>query len=113
MAALITAAGNLAGEGRRDVGLLFVVGEETDSLGAKTANALARGSKYLVVGEPTGNVLGSGHLGILTVALAAKGRRIHSAFPHLGESAVEKLLDVLADLRRLDLGRDPVLGRRG
>ncbi len=110
MAALITAAGNLAAEGRRDVGLLFVVGEETDSVGAKTANSLARGSKYLVVGEPTGNVLGSGHLGILTVALAAKGRRIHSAFPHLGESAVEKLLDVLADLRRLDLGRDPVLG---
>ena len=110
MAALITAAGKLAGAGRRDVGLLFVVGEETDSRGAKAANALARGSKYLVVGEPTGNVLGRGHLGILTVALAAKGRRVHSAFPHLGESAVEKLLDVLADLRRLEFGRDPVLG---
>jgi len=110
MAALITAAAGLAEAGRRDVGLLFVVGEETDSLGAKTASALARGSKYLIVGEPTGNILGRGHLGILTVGLATKGKRVHSAFPHLGESAVEKLLDVLADVRRIDFGRDPVLG---
>jgi len=110
MAAMIAAAADLIAAGRRDLGLLFVVGEETDSLGAKTANALSSGSKYLIVGEPTGNVLGSGHLGILTVALTARGRRIHSAFPHLGESAVEKLLDVLADVRRIEFGRDASLG---
>jgi len=116
MAALIMAASDLAGEGRRDIGLLFVVGEETDSRGAKTANALAasapapHGPRFLIVGEPTENILGRGHLGILTVALSTTGRRAHSAFPHLGESAVEKLLDVLADIRRLDFGRDPVLG---
>jgi len=116
MAAMMTAARDLAAEGRRDIGLLFVVGEETDSRGAKTANALASQAPpasapgFLIVGEPTGNVLGRGHLGILTVALAAKGRRMHSAFPHLGESAVEKLLDVLVDLRRLDFGSDPSLG---
>lgn len=116
MAALITAASDLVREGRRDIGLLFVVGEETDSRGAKAANALAasapapRGPRFLIVGEPTENVLGRGHLGILTVALSTTGRRAHSAFPHLGESAVEKLLDVLADIRRLDFGRDPVLG---
>lgn len=116
MATMLTAAQELVTEGRRDIGLLFVVGEETDSLGARTANALAAqappaaGPRFLIVGEPTGNILGCGHLGILTVALAAKGRRIHSAFPHLGDSAVEKLLDVLADIRRLDFGSEPVLG---
>jgi acetylornithine deacetylase len=116
MAALITAASDLVREGRRDIGLLFVVGEETDSRGAKAANALAasapapQGPRFLIVGEPTDNVLARGHLGILTVALSTTGRRAHSAFPHLGESAVEKLLDVLADVRRLDFGRDPVLG---
>jgi acetylornithine deacetylase len=116
MAALITAASDLLREGRRDLGLLFVVGEETDSRGAKAANALAasapaaRGPRYLIVGEPTENVLGRGHLGILTVALSTSGRRAHSAFPHLGESAVEKLLDVLSDVRLLDFGSDPVLG---
>jgi acetylornithine deacetylase len=110
MAAMIAAAAGLVSAGRRDFGLLFVVGEETDSLGAKTANALAPGSRYLIVGEPTGNVLGSGHLGILTVALTARGKRIHSAFPHLGESAVEKLLDVVGDLRRIAFPADPALG---
>jgi acetylornithine deacetylase len=116
MAALIAAAVDLAREGRRDIGLLFVAGEETDSRGAKTADGLAAaamsapGPRFLIVGEPTENVLGRGHLGVLTVALATTGRRAHSAFPHLGESAVEKMLDVLADVRRLDFGRDPVLG---
>jgi len=34
----------------------------------------------------------------------------HSAYPHLGESAIEKLLDILADVRRLPLPDDPMLG---
>jgi len=111
MAALITTAAELAREGTKDVGLLFVVGEETDSAGAKKANSLDTGSQFLVVGEPTENKLGRGHKGVLTIKVSAKGRRAHSAFPHLGESAVEKLLDALERLRKLDLGEDPVLGR--
>jgi acetylornithine deacetylase len=111
IAALITAASGLNREGIKEFGLLFVVGEETDSLGAKMANSLGIKSKFLIVGEPTENKLGRGHKGVLTIRLAAKGRRAHSAFPELGESAVEKLLDGLAGLRRLDMGEDPVLGR--
>ena len=34
----------------------------------------------------------------------------HSAYPHLGESAIEKLVDVLADLREVPLPQDPLLG---
>jgi len=111
MAALIAAAVDLNQDGIKDVGLLFVVGEETDSLGARRANSLKGGSRFLVVGEPTENKLGRGHKGVLTIRLSARGRRAHSAFPELGESAVEKLLDALAVLRSLDLGEDPVLGR--
>jgi acetylornithine deacetylase len=35
----------------------------------------------------------------------------HSAYPHLGESAIEKLLDVLERVRRMPLACDPVLGQ--
>jgi acetylornithine deacetylase len=110
MASMIFAAGELADEGLRNSGLLFVVGEETDSLGAKKADELKPRSAFIIVGEPTENKLGSGHKGLLNLKLSAKGRRAHSAFPHLGESATEKLLDVLHDIRRLDLGEDSVLG---
>lgn len=110
LAAMIAAAQALIEDGVRRIGLLFVVGEETDSVGAKMANALDPGSRFVIVGEPTGNKLGSGHKGILTVRLKAKGRRAHSAFPKLGESAVEKLLDALAGIRSMDLDEDPVLG---
>ena len=34
----------------------------------------------------------------------------HSAYPELGESAIEKLLDALEKIRRLPLPVDPVLG---
>jgi len=111
MAAMIEAVRILDREGTKDVGLLFVVGEETDSSGALKANALDLGSKFIVVGEPTGNKLGRGHKGILTFRLSAKGRRAHSASPQRGRSAIEKLLDALGALRALDFGEDPLLGR--
>ena len=110
MAAMMIAGLELSREGIKDVGLLFVVGEEEDSVGARHANSLNPGSRFVIVGEPTGNLLGCGHKGILTIRLAATGRRAHSAFPNLGDSAIERLLDVLADLRKLDLGEDPILG---
>ncbi|MDD8026799.1 MAG: M20/M25/M40 family metallo-hydrolase [Acidobacteriota bacterium] len=111
LAAMSAAAFRLADGGARGFGLLFVVGEETDSLGARTADALGTGSGALIVGEPTGNKLGLGHKGVLFVKVIASGRRAHSALPHLGESAVEILLDVLNDIRAADFGADPVLGR--
>ena len=97
--------------GISNVGLLFVVGEERGSDGAKAAQALASGSKFLVNGEPTDNRLGIGTRGALRYNLRAKGRAAHSSFPELGESAIEKLIDALVMMRTMDMPDHPVLGR--
>ncbi len=110
IASQVAAAERLLGEGARDFGLLFLVGEETLSDGARAANAAPRGSKYIINGEPTDNKLAVGTKGILRLDIRTRGRMAHSAYPELGESAIEKLLDVLAEVRRLPLPRDPVLG---
>jgi acetylornithine deacetylase len=110
IAAMLHAVEELLAEGRRGFGLLLLVGEETDSLGAQVANRYPRGSRYLVDGEPTENRLALGCKGYLYLALEAEGRAAHSAYPELGDSAIDKLLDVLARLRGLSLPADPVLG---
>jgi acetylornithine deacetylase len=111
IAAMITAAADLRADGYRSLGLLFLVGEETHSDGAKVADAISPGPRYLIMGEPTENVLATSHKGILTVKVRARGRRAHSCYPELGESAVDKLLDILASIRGLNFGQDPELGR--
>jgi acetylornithine deacetylase len=111
IAAMISAAENLLGRGTRNFGLLFVVGEEKDSLGALRAAKNPRGSKFVINGEPTENKLALGSKGALRYVLTARGRLAHSAYPDLGESAIEKLLDVLADIRRIPLPQDSLLGR--
>jgi len=110
LASQILAAERLRQEGVRDFGLLFLVGEETSSDGAQAANSVPPGSKYIINGEPTENKLVIGSKGNLRLDLNTRGRMAHSAYPHLGESAIEKLLDILTDLRRLALPRDPMLG---
>ena len=110
IASQVMAAERLRAEGVNNFGLLFLVGEEIMSDGARKANESPRGTKYMINGEPTENKLALGTKGFLRVDLHARGRMAHSAYPHLGESAIEKLLDVLADVRRLALPRDPVLG---
>ncbi len=104
-AAQIAAAERLRDQGVA-VGLLFVVGEERDSAGAKVANEQPRGARFLINGEPTDNRLALASKGALRVELFAEGRMAHSAYPELGESAIDKLVSVLADLRGLEL---PVL----
>lgn len=110
-AAQMLAAERLRQEGMEDFGVMFLVGEETVSDGATTANLAPRGTRYMVNGEPTENRLALGSKGILRVDLRARGRMAHSAYPHLGVSAIDALLDVLADLRRMPLPHDPVLGQ--
>lgn len=92
------------------VGLLFLVGEERDSQGAQTANEQSRGVKYLINGEPTENRLAMATKGTLRVELVARGRMAHSAYPELGESAIEKLLDALHEIRKLKLPDNPKAG---
>jgi acetylornithine deacetylase len=112
LAAQIAAAQRLRAEGERAIGLLFVVGEERGSDGARVANEHApAGVKFLINGEPTDNRLGAATRGVLRVRLRAIGRAAHSSFPELGESAIDKLLDALMVLRGLQLPDDPLLGR--
>lgn len=92
------------------VGLLYVVGEERDSAGAKVANLDGHGSKFLINGEPTENKLALATKGALRVELRAHGRMAHSAYPELGESAIEKLVHVLHDLIAAELPIDEEIG---
>ncbi len=102
IAAQIAAAGRLRAEGVK-VGLLFVVGEERDSAGAKVANQQPRGCRFLINGEPTDNRLALASKGCLRVELYAEGKMAHSAYPELGESAIDKLVAALNDLQSLAL----------
>jgi acetylornithine deacetylase len=112
LAAQVAAAERLRAGGETRIALLFVVGEERGSDGARVANAHApAGVRYLVNGEPTDNRLGSATRGVLRVRLKARGRAAHSAFPELGESAIDKLLDALMVIRGIQLPEDPLLGR--
>jgi acetylornithine deacetylase len=110
IAAMITAAGELLAAGARGFGLLFVVGEETDSLGAQAAERQPRGSRFLINGEPTENRLALGSKGALYLKVEAEGTAAHSAYPELGVSAIDRLLAALARLREVPLPSDPVLG---
>jgi acetylornithine deacetylase len=110
LVAQIAAAERLRAAGEARVGLLFVVGEERGSEGAKAANALAPGSRFLINGEPTDNRLGRATRGVYRVRLKATGRAAHSSRPELGESAIEKLVDALVAARTVDWPDDPALG---
>jgi acetylornithine deacetylase len=109
IAAQVAAAGCLREAGVK-VGLLFVVGEERDSAGANEANKHPRGSKFLINGEPTDNCLALATKGALRVELRAHGRMAHSAYPELGESAIDKLVEALHDVLAMRLPIDPEIG---
>ena len=110
IAAMTGAAEKLLGERLRNFALLFVVGEERNSAGAAVAARAPRGSKYLVNGEPTENKVALASKGILRFEIEAHGRMAHSAYPELGESAIEALLDALDTVRRMPLPHDALLG---
>lgn len=93
------------------VGLLFLVGEERDSAGAKVANQQANECKFLINGEPTENRIAVASKGSLRVQLTASGRMAHSAYPELGESAIDKLVEALHRLQQIKLPSDPDIGR--
>jgi acetylornithine deacetylase len=110
IAAMLKAAEALLDDGRTDFGMLFVVGEERNSAGASHAAAHPVGSQYLINGEPTENKLAVGSKGALRYEINAAGRMAHSAYPELGDSAIEKLLDALTQIRAIPLPADGVLG---
>jgi acetylornithine deacetylase len=107
---MLAAADRLVASGESRVGLLFVVGEEEGSEGARAANTLPTHSLYLINGEPTESRMASGAKGSLRIVVHTTGREAHSAYPTLGQSAIVPLVDLLAALPALVLPRDPVLG---
>jgi acetylornithine deacetylase len=110
IASMLVAAERLLNQGVRNIGLLFVVGEERNSAGAYHAAANPRGSRYIINGEPTGNRLALGSKGALRYEVVGRGKMAHSAYPELGVSAIEKLLDALEAIRKVELPVDSVLG---
>ena len=112
IAAQIMAAEQLRSEDLKQVGLLFTVDEEMGSLGAQVANEAipATRPRFLINGEPTDNKLAAATKGSLRVVLNTKGRAAHSAYPEQGASAIEAMLDVLADVRDCAWPEDELLG---
>ncbi len=110
IAAQVFAAQRLKDEGLTNIGLLYVVGEEDGSDGARVANSIPNTNKFLINGEPTESRQAIATKGALRVVIETKGKLAHSAYPELGESAIEKLLDILNDIRRHDWPADAELG---
>ena len=112
IAAQIFAAERLLREGVKDLGLLFTVDEELSSAGAQAANnhPLGRECRFLINGEPTDNRLATGTKGSVRAIITTKGRAAHSAYPEAGDSAIEKLLDILHDIRACEWPEDSFFG---
>jgi acetylornithine deacetylase len=111
IACMIAAAEKLLVAGTKNFALLFVVGEERNGVGALVAAKNPLGSRYLINGEPTENRIALGAKGALRYEIIARGRLAHSAYPELGSSAIETLLDVLQAIRTIELPEDELLGR--
>jgi len=113
IAAMIAAGELLRGGGFDDFAFLFVVGEETDSIGAKTANVEFKdlGSEYVVVGEPTESTFARASKGALTIFAAFDGKAGHSAYPERGDSAIAKMVAAIAEINAADWGTHEILGK--
>lgn len=112
IAAQITAAEQLRKEGINDIGLVYTVEEERASTGAKALNLhpLAAKCEYMINGEPTDNDLAIGSKGTFRLILKTTGKAAHSAYPEEGDSAIEKLLDILEDVRHTKFPNDEFFG---
>ncbi|MBA2493269.1 MAG: M20/M25/M40 family metallo-hydrolase [Acidobacteria bacterium] len=112
VASQIFAAEELRKQNINDIGLLFTVDEEQGSSGARMANkhSIAAKCEYLINGEPTDNDLAVGSKGSLRLMVRTKGTAAHSAYPEMGESAIEKLLDILQDVRQIEFPNDDFFG---
>ncbi len=112
IAAQITAAEQLRKQGIEDIGLLYTVEEERSSTGAKAANEhpIAAKCEYMINGEPTDNDLAIGSKGTFRLRIHTTGKAAHSAYPEEGESAIEKLLDILDDIRNTRFPTDDFFG---
>ncbi len=112
IASQITAAERLREQGIDKIGLLYTVDEEEAGTGAKVANGhpIAEKCRFLINGEPTDLDLAIGSKGSLRLLLKTEGKAAHSAYPEMGDSAIEKILSVLQDILEADLPKDDFFG---
>lgn len=112
-AAMIAAGERLRSRGIVDFAFLFVVGEETDSIGAKMANPefAGRGSEFVVVGEPTESTFARASKGAFTCTVRFQGVPGHSAYPERGDSAISKLVAAVSEINAAEWGEHEVLGK--
>lgn len=96
--------------GMTDFGLLVLSGEETGSFGAKAYTRDCQGAEAVIVGEPTGNAMVTASKGTRAFTVRIAGRPCHSGYPQLGESAVDKFIDIVNRLRSTVFPMDPELG---
>lgn len=98
----------------RDVVLAATAGEEVDCCGASrlVARGALDGAGGLVIGEPTGGAVATGHRGALWIELETTGRTAHGSMPSAGVNAVMHMHALIARLAHLDIARppDPLLG---
>ena len=96
------------------LGMLFVVSEETSGAGMKAFAQYASNTTFRagIFGEPTESKLASGHKGSFGVTLKAIGKAAHSAYPWLGVSAINYLVDAISALNTLEpaLPKSELLG---
>jgi len=111
IAAMLSAGERLRQSGVEKFGYLFVVGEEVNGAGAKVANTAKWNSDFVIVGEPTGNLMATAQKGTFNANISFEGRACHSGYPDQGISAIEGLWQILAECRDSGWGNDSVLGR--
>lgn len=113
IAAMLAAGERLRAGGHRDFAFLFVVGEETDSAGAKSANVAFKdlGSEYVLVGEPTESTFARASKGAFTAFVRFDGIAGHSAYPERGDSAINKMVAAIAEINAAEWGSDDTLGK--
>ena len=112
VASQIFAAEKLRKQGINDIGLLFTVDEEQGSSGARAANKheLAAKCEFMINGEPTDNDLAIGSKGSLRFNIKTTGKAAHSAYPEQGDSAIEKLIEILNDVLQIEFPNDEFFG---
>lgn len=111
-ASMLAAYETLIAQGESSVGLLFVVGEEVDGIGARVAARELQGTGVAVIinGEPTEGKLARAHKGALDAVVRFSGRSCHSGYPELGLDANAEMLKCAHRLLTADFGYSPEFG---
>ena len=108
---MVAAATKFSESQRNKIGFLFVVSEETTHQGMTAANDLGLKPDFMIVGEPTAGKMIRFQKGIMKAKIIVEGTSAHSGYPHLGDSAISRLLKILHEVEHVEQWpRDDVIG---